>query len=56
MLRSVFTCQIAPLLLEDIYAHEDAVLVGCMLVTLPKHSGRVKIACPAQLVNVIARS
>lgn len=46
--------QKAPALLEDIYTFEDAVLVGLMLITLIKHADRVKIACMAQLVNVIA--
>ena len=46
--------QIAPHLLEDHYDFEDALLVGLMLITLMKHSDRVKIACMAQLVNVIA--
>lgn len=46
--------QIGPALLEDIYNFEDALLVGLMLITLLKHSDRVKIACMAQLVNVIA--
>jgi len=46
--------QIAPPQLEDVYTHEDAILVGCMLISLLKHSDRVKIACLAQLVNVIA--
>ena len=46
--------QIGPVLLEDIYNFEDALLVGLMLITLLKHSDRVKIACMAQLVNVIA--
>lgn len=45
---------VAPPLLEDIYTFEDALLVGCLLITLLKHSDRVKIACLAQLVNVIA--
>lgn len=45
---------IAPPQLEDIYTFEDALLVGCMLITLLKHADRVKIACLAQLVNVIA--
>lgn len=45
---------IAPPQLEDIYTFEDALLVGSMLITLMKHSDRVKIACLAQLVNVIA--
>ncbi|MFU0828576.1 MAG: Alpha-L-AF-C domain-containing protein [Lachnoclostridium sp.] len=40
--------------LEDIYTFEDALLVGLMLITLIKHADRVKIACLAQLVNVIA--
>jgi len=52
--RSMSPWQIAPPLLEDVYTHEDAVLVGCMLITLLRHSDRVKIACLAQLVNVIA--
>ncbi|MBE6649088.1 MAG: alpha-N-arabinofuranosidase [Ruminococcaceae bacterium] len=46
--------QIAPPLLEDVYNFEDALLVGCMLMTLQKNCDRVKIACLAQLVNVIA--
>jgi len=44
----------APPLLEDIYNMEDALAVGCMLITLLKNADRVKIACLAQLVNVIA--
>ncbi len=46
--------QIAPPILEDIYNFEDALLVGCMLMTLQNNCDRVKIACLAQLVNVIA--
>lgn len=46
--------QIAPPLLEDIYTMEDALLVGLMLITLIRHADRVKMACMAQLVNVIA--
>lgn len=45
---------VAPSQLEDIYTLEDALLVGSMLITLLKNSDRVKIACLAQLVNVIA--
>ena len=45
---------IAPSLLEDQYNFEDALLVGLMLITLMKHADRVKMACLAQLVNVIA--
>lgn len=41
-------------LLEDIYNFEDALLVGSMLITLLRNADRVKIACMAQLVNVIA--
>ena len=33
---------------------EDALVVGGMLITLLKNADRVKIACLAQLVNVIA--
>lgn len=44
----------APPLLEDIYNFEDALLCGSMLITLLRHADRVKIACLAQLVNVIA--
>ena len=46
--------QFAPPILEDVYNFEDALLVGCLLITLLKNSDRVKIACMAQLVNVIA--
>ena len=45
---------VAPHRLEDVYTLEDALLVGCMLITLLRHCDRVKIACLAQLVNVIA--
>ena len=41
-------------LLEDVYNFEDALLMGCMLITFLKNADRVKIACLAQLVNVIA--
>lgn len=44
----------APHQLEDIYNFEDALLVGSMLITLLRHADRVKMACLAQLVNVIA--
>lgn len=45
---------VAPPQLEDIYTFEDALVVGCLLITLIRHADRVKIACLAQLVNVIA--
>ena len=41
-------------ILEDVYNFEDALLVGSMLITLMRNADRVKIACLAQLVNVIA--
>ena len=45
---------VAPSLLEDIYNFEDALVVGSMMITLLRHCDRIKIACLAQLVNVIA--
>ncbi|KZE82701.1 alpha-N-arabinofuranosidase [Paenibacillus jamilae] len=45
---------VAPPQLEDIYNFEDALLVGSMLITFLRHADRVKMACMAQLVNVIA--
>jgi len=44
----------APPILQDVYNFEDALLVGSLLITLLKNCDRVKIACLAQLVNVIA--
>lgn len=46
--------QIAPPQAEDLYTMQDALLFGCMMITLIKHADRVKIGCQAQLVNVIA--
>ena len=46
--------QEAPHLLEEIYNLEDALLVGGMVNTLLRNANRVRIACLAQLVNVIA--
>ncbi len=46
--------QEAPHSLEEIYNLEDALLVGGIINTLLRHADRVKIACLAQLVNVIA--
>ncbi len=45
---------VAPPQLEDVYTFEDALVVGCLLITLLRHADRVKMACLAQLVNVIA--
>ena len=44
----------APPILEDVYNFEDVLLVGCALNTFIRRSDRVKVACIAQLVNVIA--
>ncbi len=46
--------QEAPHLLEEIYNLEDALLVGGLINTLLRNADRVKIACLAQLINVIA--
>lgn len=45
--------KVAPLL-EDIYTFEDAIVAASMLMSILRHCDRVKIACLAQLVNVIA--
>jgi alpha-N-arabinofuranosidase len=44
----------APALLEDDYNFEDVLQVGCILNTFINRADVVKIACLAQLVNVIA--
>jgi alpha-L-arabinofuranosidase len=44
----------APRLLEDQYSVTDAVVVGSLLICLLQHADRVKAACLAQLVKVIA--
>lgn len=46
--------QVGPPEFEDVYNLEDALVVGCCLISLLKHADRVKMACLAQLVNVIA--
>jgi alpha-N-arabinofuranosidase len=46
--------QFAPKLLEEVYNLEDALLVGGLLNTLIRRSDRVRVACLAQIVNVIA--
>ena len=45
---------VAPHLLEEVYNLEDALLVGGLINTLLRRADRVKVACLAQLVNVIA--
>jgi alpha-N-arabinofuranosidase len=44
----------APHLLEEVYNLEDGLLVGGFLNTLMRRADRVKLACLAQLINVIA--
>ncbi len=44
----------APRLLEDIYNFEDVLQVGCIINTFIRRADVVKLACIAQLVNVIA--
>ncbi len=45
---------VAPRILEDVYTVADAVVFGSLLISLLKHADRVRSACLAQLVNVIA--
>lgn len=44
----------APGQLEQEYTMKDALVFGGMLLSLLRHAGRIRIACVAQLVNVIA--
>ena len=44
----------APHLLEEVYNLEDALLTGGFLNSLLRQSDRVRLACLAQIVNVIA--
>jgi alpha-N-arabinofuranosidase len=46
--------QVAPHLIEEVYNLEDALLVGGLLNALLRQAARVRVACLAQLVNVIA--
>lgn len=46
--------QKTPGIVEDIYTMADALVFGTMAITLLNHADRIKIACLAQLVNVIA--
>lgn len=45
---------VAAPILEDIYNFADALVVGQMMNAILRHADRVKLACLAQLVNVIA--
>ena len=44
----------APRLIEEVYNHEDTLIVGGALIVMVNNADRVKVACMAQLVNVIA--
>ena len=41
-------------MLEEVYNLEDALLVGGIVNSLMRNADRIKIACLAQLINVIA--
>jgi alpha-L-arabinofuranosidase len=45
---------VAPPILEEIYSMQDALAFGGACISLLNHADRVKCACLAQLVNVIA--
>src|SRR5665213_3191785 len=45
---------IAPPILQEIYTMEDALSFGGACISLLNHADRVRCACLAQLVNVIA--
>ena len=45
---------VAPNILEEIYTMQDALAFGGACISLLNHADRVKVACLAQLVNVIA--
>jgi alpha-N-arabinofuranosidase len=45
---------LAPKLLEEVYNLEDALLVGGFINSLLRQSDRVRVACLAQIINVIA--
>jgi alpha-N-arabinofuranosidase len=45
---------VAPPILEEVYTMEDALAFGGACISLLNHADRVKAACLAQLVNVIA--
>jgi alpha-N-arabinofuranosidase len=45
---------VAPPILQEVYTMKDALAFGGMVISLLNHADRVKVACLAQLVNVIA--
>jgi alpha-N-arabinofuranosidase len=52
--RTRYPWEIAPPILEDNYSLLDALVVGGLMCTLVNNADKVKMACLAQLVNVIA--
>ena len=46
--------RVAPPILEEVYTMADALTFGGACIALLNHADRVKVACLAQLVNVIA--
>jgi alpha-L-arabinofuranosidase len=51
--RSEGAFERAPAITEDDHTVADALVVGCLLITLLRHADRVRMACLAQLVNVL---
>jgi alpha-L-arabinofuranosidase len=45
---------VVPPILAEVYSMEDALAFGGMCISLLNHADRIKVACLAQLVNVIA--
>jgi len=43
----------APAITEDTHTVADALVVGCLLITLLRHADRIRMGCLAQLVNVL---
>jgi alpha-L-arabinofuranosidase len=52
--RTVPGWPVAPPILEEVYTLQDALAVGGIGIALLNHADRVRVACLAQLVNVIA--
>lgn len=52
--RTIPGWPVAPPILEEIYTMKDALAFGGACISLLNHADRVKTACLAQLVNVIA--
>ncbi len=52
--RSPIPWEVAPAILEESYSLLDALVFGGLLCTLLNNADRVRMACLAQLVNVIA--